>query len=127
VIKEFVPAVQYLELEYDEYDWDVPFGASAESLGGFRYTCVRNKKHNQRITGGKEFISPMFTMKNTYRDSEPSESYDWLRCYECEFSMPHRCVLCAAEVSHSETGACSDCWDQQNARIVRQMRESSNA
>jgi hypothetical protein len=130
VIKEFVPAVEYLELGYDDYDWDVPFGASA---GGLRYTCVRNKKHGHRITGGKEFISPMLTLKQDSGYSAQEEwadlpdddpyRYIWLDSPCCREGS-HRCAICLEPVKyHAEANGCVNCHDQQLHNIVMRERE----
>lgn len=126
------PAVQFLERQYDEWDWDVPFGRSHRD--GIRYTCVREKKKpgqtmGFKVYGGRDFTAPMFVFKMDHTETPETEAdYDaglavWLYCSFCASGTTHTCNLCGSEApSHDGQRCCLKCYDNNlSSMVVRAM------
>jgi hypothetical protein len=122
MLKEFAPAVEYLERKYDEYSWDVPSdepGGGYLSHTGLYSTHVFDKEGRSM---GPLYIQPMFTLKGGLDQDGPSEEVEnAYQCGICRSASGHHCPTCGVTkvTCSASTDRCLKCYDDLLASYIR--------
>jgi hypothetical protein len=122
MIKEFIPAVEFLERRYDEYNWDV---RSEDPGGGYLSHTGLYSTHVFDRDGspiGPLYAQPMFTLKGGLDQDGPSEEVEnAYECGICRSARGHLCPTCQETrvTCSAASDRCLKCYDDMLASYIR--------